>query len=454
MQVLQQILFAALLGTAIYLFSKSIGKVARNIKLGRPVDRTDNPGQRLRTMLLVAFGQSKMFAKPLPAFLHGLIYVGFLVINIEVLEIVIDGLTGGHRLVGQGLSAIGLGGLYDTLTVLAEAFMVLVFIACLAFLYRRHVSKVPRFQSPELTRFPRLDANIILWTEMVLIIALVIMNASDNALQLKGSDHYHKVGFFPFSGNLVPAFMSLSETTLIGLERAAWWVHIVGILTFLNYLPYSKHFHIMMAFPNTYYSNLKPVGEFGVNNKVLTEVKAIFDPNAPMPEPSEGEPQPFGAKDVFDLPWKNLMEAYSCTECGRCTAACPANITGKKLSPRKIMMDTRDRLEEVGRNIDANGGTFKPDGRSLLHDYITTEELWACTSCNACVQACPVNIEPLSIILQLRQHLVLDESQAPEAWNSMFKNIENNQAPWAVSVGDRFNWAEGIEMETKEPVAA
>ncbi|GGI24314.1 Fe-S oxidoreductase [Pedobacter mendelii] len=384
------------------------------------------------TMMRVAFGQSKMVVRPIPAFLHFFVYVGFVIINIEVLEIMIDGLFGTHRIFH------GLGGLYDFLIGSFEILALTVWLACVAFMVRRNVMKLKRFSGIEMTAWPKSDANYILVTEILLMTAFLLMNAADAKLQTLGATHYISAGSFPVSQYLMDLLPN-HESALIILERSCWWFHIAGILAFLNYLPHSKHFHILFAFPNTYFSNLEPIGEFTNMASVTNEVKAMLDPSF---IPAETEPGKFGAKDVKDLSWVNLMNAYTCTECGRCTSVCPANITGKLLSPRKIMMDTRDRITEVGKNIDKHGAEHQ-DGKSLLDDYITREEIWACTSCNACVEACPVNIDPLQIIMELRRYAVMEESQAPASVNAMMGNIENNQAPWKYSPADRFNWAEG-----------
>jgi heterodisulfide reductase subunit C len=425
-----QIIFLVITLAAIVLFTYNSRKIIRNIRLGRPVDRSDQPQKRLMTMLRVAFGQSKMVVRPIPAFLHFFVYIGFVIINIEVVEIMIDGLFGTHRIFH------GLGGFYDFLIASFEILAFTVWVACVIFLIRRNVLKLKRFRGVEMTSWPKSDANYILITEILLMTAFLMMNAADLKLQVLGSAHYTTAGAFPISQYLINLLPS-SESALIALERGCWWFHIIGILAFLNYLPYSKHFHILFAFPNTYFSNLEPKGEFTNMASVTNEVKAMLDPSF---VPAEAEPGKFGAKDATDLSWVNLMNAYTCTECGRCTDSCPANITGKLLSPRKIMMDTRDRITEIGKNIDKNGAEHQ-DGKSLLDDYITREEIWACTSCNACVQACPVNIDPLQIIMELRRFAVMEESKAPGSINTMLSNIENNQAPWKYSPADRFNWA-------------
>lgn len=439
MEYIPQILFLVMLIIGFGLFGKSAMRIRRNILLGRDVERTDNSSDRISTTLKVAFGQSKMVVRPIAGLLHIVIYAGFLLINIEVLEIVIDGIFGTHR-----VFAPMLGGLYTVAISFFEILAVLVVVACVAFLWRRNVMKIGRFHSTEMKGWPFKDANYILVIEIVLMGALLLMNATEANFP----EEHRVAGPFLVSGLIAPLFSGMSYETLHIIERVAWWGHIAGILLFLNYLPFSKHFHIMLAFPNVYYSNLKPKGQFNNLESVKKEVELMLDPNAdpfaaPAP-PTEGEapaePQRFGAKDVQDLNWVQLMNAYSCTECGRCTSNCPANTTGKKLSPRKIMMDTRDRLEEVGANIDANNGEFQDDGRSLLHDFITPEELWACTSCNACTEACPVNIDPLSIIVDLRRYLVMEESSMPSELATVMSNIENNGAPWQFAQADRANW--------------
>lgn len=439
MEYIPQILFLVMLIVGFGLFGKSAMRIRRNILLGRDIDRSDNSSLRMSTMLKVAFGQSKMTVRPIAGTLHIIVYAGFLLINIEVAEIIIDGLFGTHR-----IFAPILGGVYTAAINFFEILGVLVIAACAVFLYRRNVMKIGRFHSTEMKGWPFKDANYILIIEIVLMTALLVMNAAEANFP---ADR-RAAGPFLISGLIAPLFSGMSYETLHLIERVCWWAHIAGILFFLNYLPYSKHFHIMLAFPNVYYSKLTPKGQFTNLESVKKEVELMMDPNAdpfaaPAP-PAEGEvpaePQRFGAKDVQDLNWVQLMNSYSCTECGRCTSNCPANTTGKKLSPRKIMMDTRDRLEEVGANIDANGGEFKDDGKSLLHDFITPEEVWACTSCNACTEACPVNIDPLSIIVDLRRYLVMEESSMPAELAPVMSNIENNGAPWQYAQSDRENW--------------
>lgn len=437
MHILQQIFFLLVLGAASFLFYKKIKSIRRNIFLGRTKSFTGDTAQRWRNVVLLALGQKKMFKKWTPAVLHFFVYAGFIIINVEMLEIILDGILGTHR-----LFAPMLGGLYPILIGCFEVLAATVLIACVFFLIRRNVMKLKRLNQVELEGFPKSDANLILITEIVLMSLLLILNATDLQLQAIGSEHYTNTGSYWISGMIAPLFNGMSEGALIGLERSAWWLHIIGVLAFLNYLPYSKHLHIVLAFPNAYYATLEPVGEIKNMTTVQNEVLYMMEPDkAPTDIDPNAAPQRFGAKDVMDLTWKNLMDAYSCTECGRCTEACPANITGKKLSPRKIMMDTRDRLEEVGKNIDANG-SFVDDGKSLVHDYITSEELRACTTCNACVEACPVSISPLDIIVEARRYLVMEESNSPQEWNMMFSNIENNMAPWKMSPDERDKWVE------------
>jgi ferredoxin len=440
MHLFLQVIFIIICVAAIGLFARRIMEIRRNILLGKDADYTDNPAQRWRNVLLLAFGQKKMFRNPLVAILHFFVYAGFIIINIEVLEIILDGILGTHR-----LFAPYLGAAYKFLINAFEVLAVLVIAACAVFLIRRNVIKIKRFISKDLNGWPRSDANYILITEIILMLLFLTMNATDQVLQSKGYGHYaeHITGDFIISGMLMPAYSSLSDATLVTIERSCWWLHIVGILAFMNYLPYSKHLHIILAFPNAYYARLLPKGEMNNMPAVQNEVLYAMQPElAPAPGTDATAPR-FGARDVFDLSWKNLLDAYTCTECGRCSAACPANITGKALSPRKIMMDTRDRLAEVAENIKSNK-QFTDDGKSLLHSYITVEELRACTTCNACVEECPVSINPLEIILELRRSLIMEESNAPQEWNAMFSNIENNYAPWKFSPDDRDKWAPGM----------
>ncbi|MFI2743740.1 4Fe-4S dicluster domain-containing protein [Zhouia sp. PK063] len=440
MQFVPNIIFAIILIAGIGYFAKNVKQLIRNIKLGKPIDRTDNKGERWSNMAKIALGQQKMVVRPIAGFLHILVYVGFVIINIEVLEIIIDGLLGTHRIFSF------LGGIYNFLIGSFEILAFLVLFAVIVFWIRRNIIKLQRFWKPEMKGWPKNDGNFILYFEMVLMILFLTMNGADYALQhMQGvtDSHYITAGAFPISQFIAPIFDSMQFHTIEIVERSAWWLHIIGILIFLNYLYFSKHLHILLAFPNTWFANLKPKGQFSNNEVVTKEVKLMMDPNAdPFASPAEGDtaPEKFGASDVQDLNWVQLMNAYTCTECGRCTSECPANQTGKKLSPRKIMMDTRDRLEEVGKNITANNGSFKEDGKQLLDDYITREELWACTTCNACVQACPVNIDPLSIIIEMRRYLVMEQSAAPNELNNMMTNMENNGAPWPYNQMDRLNW--------------
>jgi heterodisulfide reductase subunit C len=431
---IQNILFIILFAGATGFFVRNMRRVRRNILLGKELDRTDRPAERWKTMILVALGQRKMLSRPIPAILHLFVYVGFVLINIEVVEMLIDGVAGTHRFLAF------LGPFYNFLIAFFEILAFLVTFGCVVFLLRRNAIRLKRFVSKDLDGWPRTDANLILCSEILLMSALFLMNAADQTLQHRGVGHFIQAGSFPVSGFIAPLLSGLSDVSLFAIERGCWWFHILGILGFLNYLVISKHFHILLAFPNVYYSNLEAKGKFTNLSSVTNEVKAMMDPAFVPAAVNPDVPLRFGAKEVTDLSWKQLLDAYTCTECGRCTSACPANQTGKLLSPRKIMMDTRDRLTEYGKNIDQNG-TFQDDGKSLL-DYITPEELWACTSCNACVQECPVNIDPLSIIIDMRRYLVMEQSAAPAGLNLMSTNVENNGAPWQFSPADRLNWAQ------------
>lgn len=431
--MLTSIIFGVLLLGSSAFFIINVRKLRRNVLLGKDISLKDHKSERLAIMTRVALGQSKMVTRPIPAILHILVYVGFVLINIEVLEMFVDGLFHQHRAFSF------LGGFYSFLIGFFEILALGVFVGVVIFWFRRNVVKVKRVASKELNGFPKIDANAILIAETLLMTALFLMNAADQNLQARRYDGFHEAGAFPISHFIAPALSGLGDGTLFFIERFCWWFHIVGIFAFLNYLPYSKHLHILLAFPNTYFSNLKPKGQFKNLFEVTDVVKPNFDPSY-QPQLDPNAHVSFGAKDVMGLTWKQLLDSYTCTECGRCTSSCPQNMTGKKLSPRKIMMDTRDRLTEVGKNIDRNKGTFVDDGKSLLGDYITAEEIWACNTCNACVQECPVNIDPLSIIMDLRQQLVLEQSLAPAELNGMFSNIENNGAPWQFSPADRANW--------------
>ena len=441
MPYIAQIAFLLIVAIAAGFLTKRISQIRKNIMLGRPETRNDQKDTRWRTMLMVAFGQQKMFKRLFPAFMHLFIYVGFLVINLEVLEFVLDGILGTHR-----LFAPALGSAYTVAINMFEFLAFLVLFSCVAFLLRRNVAKVKRFSGPEMKSWPTLDANLILVIEIILMFAILTMNATDQLLAARGEEKYIQLGSLFFSSMLMPLFEGMSTSTLIFVERFAWWFHIIGILAFAVYVTYSKHLHIFLAFPNTWYSNLKPRGEIKNMPEVTTEVKMMLG----MPTEGANEPPAeiarFGAKDVNDLSWINILNAYSCTECGRCTSECPANMTGKKLSPRKIMMDVRDRAEEVGNSI-AKGGKGLEDGKTLLGDYITKEEINACTTCNACVEACPVNIDPLSIILQMRRYVAMEESASPASWNAMFQNMETSFAPWKFPPTDRFKWADDLKTE-------
>lgn len=428
----------SLAGTAFFIFN--VRKIRRNVLLGKDIDRKDNAAERIKTMVLVAFGQKKMFARPIPAILHLFLYVAFVITQIELIEIFVDGAFGTHRVFRPALD-----GFYTFMVSFIEILSVLAFIGTIAFLSRRNLLKVPRLVKSELNGWPKLDANSILIAELTLVCFIFMMNGADEVLYTRGLSHAENLGDgslgLTISSKLGPMlFGGMSDHSLHIIERVGWWGHILMVFGFLNYLPYSKHFHILLAFPNTYFSNLNPKGQFTNLQSVTNEVKAMMDSSFTPPPANPDQPMRFGAKDIMDLSWKQLLDAYTCTECGRCTSSCPANITGKLLSPRKIMMSTRDRLEDVGKNLDANNGVFKDDGKTLLGNYITHEELWACTSCNACVQECPVNIDPLSIIMDMRRYLVMEESSVPTELAGMLTNIENNGAPWQFSPADRLNW--------------
>jgi heterodisulfide reductase subunit C len=431
--MISSIVFCILLIGASIFFYLNIKKIRRNIFIGKNIDINDKKSERIKSMILLALGQRKMFSRPASAAMHILVYVGFVLINIEVIEMFVDGIFNTHR------SFHALGKFYNFLIGFFEILALGVFIGVVVFWLRRNVLKIKRFMNAELNGWPKLDANTILIAEMFLMTALILMNAADQNLQLKHHPNYHSAGSFPVSQFFVPMLSGFSLSNLILIERFFWWFHIIGIFAFLNYLPFSKHLHILLAFPNTYFSNLKSKGEFTTLDSVTDVVAPNFNPSY-QPKTDPNNPLRFGVKDVKDLSWKNLLDAYTCTECGRCTSVCPQNMTGKKLSPRKIMMDTRDRMVEVGKNMDANKGIFIDDGKSLLGDYIKTEEIWACNTCNACVEECPINIDPLAIIIEIRRYLVMEESQSPTELNGMYSNIENNSAPWQFAQADRANW--------------
>lgn len=442
-EFLPNILFLLVLVAATTFFVRNVNKIKQNIHLGKAIDRTDNPNARWANMARIALGQSKMVKRPLAGILHVVVYIGFLLINIELLEIVVDGILGTHR-----VFAPYMGSFYNVLIATFEILAALVLIAVVLFWTRRNVLRIQRFWKDEMKGWPKLDADLILYFEVVLMGLFLTMNAADFSIQSQypEASSYVQAGAFPVSQWITPLFAGMDLSQLITIERAAWWMHIIGILCFLNYLYYSKHLHILLAFPNTYFANLSPKGKFENNTAVTAEVQLMLDPNADPYAATEAttEVDKFGASDVMDLTKIQLLNAYTCSECGRCTSECPANQTGKKLSPRKIMMDTRDRLTEVGDNIRKNNGQFQADGKQLLGDYISHEELWACTSCNACVEACPIDIDPLSIIMRMRQYLVMEESSAPSDLNNMMSNIENNGAPWPFNQQDRANWVQEL----------
>ncbi|MFQ3335415.1 MAG: heterodisulfide reductase subunit C [Candidatus Arcticimaribacter sp.] len=444
MDILPNMFFVIILLISITIFTRNILKIKNNINLGRSIDRSDNKSARWKNMVRIALGQSKMVSRPIAGILHVVVYIGFLIINIELLEIVVDGIFGTHR-----VFAPFLGSAYNVLIATFEIFAFLVLLAVLVFWARRNIIQLNRFRKSEMKGWPKLDADLILYFEIVLMTLFLTMNGADFYIQTNfpTANDYHQAGSFPISQFMTSVFDGMALDSVILVERSAWWMHIIGIFIFLNYLYYSKHLHILLAFPNTYFANLNAKGGFANNPTVTAEVKLMMDPDADpyaVPETTSDEPEKFGAADVMDLNRVQLLNAYTCTECGRCTSECPANQTGKLLSPRKIMMDTRDRLTEVGNNIQKNNGVYVPDGKQLYNDYITAEELWACTSCNACVQACPIDIDPLSIIMSMRQYLVMEESAAPADLNNMMGNIENNGAPWPFNQQDRLNWVEDL----------
>ena len=432
---ISNVIFLVVFLVAITFFIRNLNRIIANIKLGRDIDRSDRSIDRWKNMFRVAMGQSKMTRRPVAGILHIIVYLGFLIINIEVIEIVVDGVFGSHRY----LSSILPIGLYNFLIGSFEILAILVLVACVIFLIRRNGVRIKRFWSKEMTSWPRTDANLILIFEILLMSAFLIMNATDGLLFSSGASHYVTSFSNPISQYFQFMFMGMDTATLVAIERFTWWFHIIGILGFMNYVLISKHLHIFFAFPSTYFANLNPLGQFSNLQSVTNEVKLMMDPNADpyaAPAADAAPPEQFGAKDATDLNWVQLLNAYSCTECGRCTDSCPASQTGKLLSPRKILMDTRDRITELADNKRKG----KEDTKSLLGDYITAEELWACTSCNACTDACPIELDPLSIIMDMRRYLVMEQSAAPTELNMMFSNIENNGAPWQFPAADRLNW--------------
>ncbi len=431
--MISSIIFSILFFISILLFTYNLRKIIRNIRLGKSKDRSDHIYKRIGILLRAGLGQSKMFDKPIVGILHFLIYLGFIIINIEVIEIIIDGIFNQHR-----TFAI-FGNLYTVLINSFEILAVLVIISCVIFLIRRNFLQIKRLRHIDLKGWPKNDGNFILIFEILLMSAFLIMNANDLLLQKLENPNYIDTDSFLISSYLVPIFSYFDEATCILIERFCWWFHILGIFAFLNYLVISKHLHIILGFPNIYFSKLDKLGKIDNNHNVTNEVRLMMGDSDVVSESNQANSERFGAKDVADLSWIQLLNAYSCTECGRCTSECPANQTGKLLSPRKIMMQTRKRLVEVGKNIDSHGLEYN-DNKSLLRDYIKEEEIWACTTCNACVEACPLNIDPLSIIIDLRRYLVMEESAAPTELNLMFNNIENNGAPWQFSINDRLNW--------------
>lgn len=426
-------IFIVVLLSSLYIFSRNLNIIISNIKLGRDINRSDRPADRWKNMFRVALGQSKMVRRPVAGILHIIIYVGFVIINIEVVEIVIDGIFGTHRYLSNILPA----SFYNFLIASFEILAFLVLFACVVFWSRRNILRLKRFWSKEMTSWPRNDANLILVFEVLLMTAFLFMNAADFSIQKRAD--IITVGAFPISIYLVPLIEGMTTENLYLLERFTWWFHIIGILCFMNYVLISKHLHIFFAFPSTYFANLNSLGKLSNLDAVTKEVKLMMDPNADpysSTETNTVDIQTFGAKDATDLNWVQLLNAYSCTECGRCSSNCPANQTGKILSPRKILMDTRDRITEISYNKRNN----IKDEKSLLGDYISKEELWACTSCNACTDSCPIELDPMSIIIDLRRYLVMEESSAPKELNMMFNNIENNGAPWQFSAADRLKW--------------
>jgi heterodisulfide reductase subunit C len=433
MQIINSAIFILLSSVGFFFFYKNLVKLKRNIFSGKEINRTDNSSTRWKLMTKIALGQNKMYARPIAAFFHLIVYVGFIIINLELLEIFIDGIFGTHRILWTWFG----GTFYDIFISILEVLAFLVLLAVTIFFIRRNILNIKRFGF-DLTGYPKKDANYILIIEFCLMIAFLSMNAAEYYFRVQQGNEI--IGF-SISKNLFPFFQNFSVETLHFIERLAWWFHFIGILFFMNYLYYSKHLHILLAFPSSYFANLSPLGKLTNLESVTNEVKMMLDPNAnPYENSNTTTVEKFGASDVFDLNRVQLLNAYTCTECGRCSDVCPANLTGKKLSPRKIMMSTRDRLEEVSKNLDKNKGIFVDDGKQLLNDYISKEEIWACTTCNACTDACPILLDPLSIIIEMRRYLVMEQSAAPTELNSMMNNVENNGAPWQFNQLDRANW--------------
>lgn len=444
MGILQQLIFAALSIGSFYLVSKKVKEIYQNIMMGQKETIKANNSQKFKQMLLIAFGQQKMFKRPVAALLHLVIYVSFVITQIELIEIVLDGFLGTHRILYFNLlKGNFFGDIYTFVVSTVEVLSLLTFFVTIAFLWRRNMLKLPRFNKVEMFGWPKKDANLILIFEILLIFFIFCMNTGDKALQLLDPAKHHETGNFILSTLLAPSLAKLPLGLVYFVERLGWWGHISMVFVFLNYLPYSKHLHVVLAFPNVYFSRTEPHGQMINMPHIQKEVASMFNPEAATTEAEDETPMIFGAKDVYELSWKSLLEAYTCTECGRCTAMCPANLTGKKLSPRKIMMDTRDRMEDLAKGRREHGPDFK-DNKLLLGDYITKEELRACTTCNACVEECPVNISPLGIIIELRRNLIMEQSDSPTEWNNMFSTLENNQAPWQFSPQDRLKWVDEL----------
>jgi len=439
--MINSIIFVLLFVVAIAFFAYNVRTIVRTIKIGKNIKIKDNPLKRWWLVLKVAIFQSKMMGLPIVGILHIFVFAGFIIVNIEMLEIFYDGITGSHR------AFTFMGGFYPLMIAVFEFFALLVIISCVVFLLRRNVLKIKRFWNYEMKWWPRLDANIILFVEIILMSSIFFMNAADAILQTRGVEHYEQVGSFFFSSLLIPLLNGLPNETLIFVERLCWWLHVIGVFLFLNYIPFSKHFHVFASFPNVYFSKLEPLGKISNMPSITNEIKSMLGKPVDDNGNTDAGDISFGAADVKDLTWKSLLDAYACTECGRCTRVCPASITGKKLSPRKVIMDTRDRLEILGRTINKNGSEIQ-DSKTLF-DFISSEELWACTTCNACTSECPVNIDQVSLILEMRRYIVMEKAAAPGELNAIFSNIENNGAPWQFSQQDRLKWANELFINKK-----